>query len=191
MDDYMSKPLNRSRLEQTLRKWLRTPAGAPVAARAVPVAAPALAPHSPPQPPAVGKAVAPAAPVSLIAPLPPPAVPAAALDAGVIGDLIDVMGDEFTDLVRVYLEDTPKGVALLEQAAMHKHIEGIIAPSHSLKSTSANLGAMRLADIAKRLEHGARTGELGNEPMILVNELKREFQNVAIALTDLITKVRA
>jgi len=191
MDDYMSKPLNRSRLEQTLRKWLRTPAGAPVAARAVPVAAPALAAHAAPQPPAVGKAVAPPAPVSLIAPLPPPAVPAAALDAGVIGDLIDVMGDEFTDLVRVYLEDTPKGVALLEQAAMHKHIEGIIAPSHSLKSTSANLGAMRLADIAKRLEHGARTGELGNEPMILVNELKREFQNVAIALTDLITKVRA
>jgi signal transduction histidine kinase/CheY-like chemotaxis protein/HPt (histidine-containing phosphotransfer) domain-containing protein len=180
MDDYMSKPLSRARMEQTLRKWLQagkqTPPPVLMAKAPAPVASVASA--------AVTAAAA-------ITPLPPPSAPGGTLDAGVIGDLIDVMGDEFTDLVRVYLEDTPKAVALLEQAAASGQAAGIIAPSHSLKSTSANLGAIRLADLAKRLEHGARSGELGGDPVVLVNELKREYQQVAAALNDLIAKVRA
>ena len=141
--------------------------------------------------PLAGVTSAPAAVAAAVTPLSPPSAPGGTLDAGVIGDLIDVMGDEFTDLVRVYLEDTPKAVALLEQAAQSGQSAGIIAPSHSLKSTSANLGAIRLADLAKRLEHGARSGELGSDPVILVSELKREYQQVAAALNDLIAKVRA
>jgi CheY-like chemotaxis protein/HPt (histidine-containing phosphotransfer) domain-containing protein len=181
MDDYMSKPLNRARLEQTLRKWLHeapraTPAsarpGAPAAASA-PIALPAAA-------------AAATEAVSL-----PASATGGPLDAGVIGDLIDVMGDEFTELVRVYLEDTPKAVTRLEQAAEQRNRDGIIAPSHSLKSTSANLGAVRLSELAKRLEHGARSGEIGSDPMILVSELKREYALVAAALNELVAKVRA
>jgi signal transduction histidine kinase/CheY-like chemotaxis protein/HPt (histidine-containing phosphotransfer) domain-containing protein len=185
MDDYMSKPLNRARLEQTLRKWLRSQAQERSATPA-PAAAAAPASATP-----VRIAAPPPAVSATITPLPAPSAPGGALDASVIGDLIDVMGDEFTDLVRVYLEDTPKSVALLEQAAAANHTEGIIAPSHSLKSTSANLGAIRLSELAKRLEHGARGGELGGDPMVLVNELKREYAHVAAALGDLIAKVRA
>ena len=186
MDDYMSKPLNRARLEQTLRKWLQaraSTAAAPRPVSALPAAAAAKTAATLP--------TAKASVVAMPADTPLPAPAAGALDASVIGDLIDVMGDEFTDLVRVYLEDTPKAVALLEQAAANQRIDGIIAPSHSLKSTSANLGALRLSELAKRLEHGARSGDLGNDPMILVNELKREYQQVAVALNELIAKVRA
>ena len=185
MDDYMSKPLNRARLEQTLRKWLHAQPRANVSAPAAPAAA------SPaPAPAAAATPAATAVPLPAITPLAPPSAPSGILDASVIGDLIDVMGDEFTELVRVYLEDTPKAVALLERAAASRHTEGIIAPSHSLKSTSANLGAIRLSEVAKRLEHGARSGEL-SEPIPLVNELQREYQQVAVALNDLISKVRA
>ncbi len=180
MDDYLTKPLNRALLEQTLRKWLRARASArPDAA----VHAAKAAPSAP---------AAAAAPVVLAAPAPTAAATASsadALDTSIIGDLVDVMGDEFPDLVRVYLEDTPKNVALLEQAARERSMEGIIAPSHSLKSTSANLGALRLSELAKRLEHGARTGEL-TEPLVLVGELKREYQQVASALTELLAKDR-
>jgi signal transduction histidine kinase/CheY-like chemotaxis protein/HPt (histidine-containing phosphotransfer) domain-containing protein len=178
MDDYLTKPLNRALLEQTLRKWLR--AGAPARPDAA-VRAPkaeSVAPAATAAPVVLAAAVA-SAPVSS----------GSALDTSIIGDLVDVMGDEFPDLVRVYLEDTPKNVALLEQAARQRSMEGIIAPSHSLKSTSANLGALRLSELAKRLEHGARTGEL-TEPAILVSELKREYQQVASALTELLAKDR-
>jgi CheY-like chemotaxis protein/HPt (histidine-containing phosphotransfer) domain-containing protein len=188
MDDYMSKPLNRARLEQTLRKWLRPQpriAAAPATAAPGADAAPAKPAAQIPLPLVASPGPA---PVALPA---APLAPSGALDTGVIGDLIDVMGDEFTDLVRVYLEDTPKAVAVLESAAAQGDRDGIIAPSHSLKSTSANLGAIRLAELAKRLEHGARSGELGGDPTVLVGELKREYQQVAIALNELISKVRA
>jgi len=180
MDDYLTKPLNRALLEQTLRKWLRAGASTrpDATVSAPPKAAPAAAAAAAP---VVLAAAAPAATASMPA--------AGALDTSIIGDLVDVMGDEFPDLVRVYLEDTPKNVALLEQAARQRSMEGIIAPSHSLKSTSANLGALRLSELAKRLEHGARTGDLA-EPLVLVSELKREYQQVATALTDLLAKDR-
>jgi len=175
MDDYMSKPLNRALMEQTLRKWL--PAGAksrdlpaPVKPAALPIPTPAPAKSSTP----------PAAPPS-----------GAVLDTDVIRDLLDVMGDEFTDLVRVYLEDTPKSVAALEQAAARGDIEGLIAPSHSLKSTSANLGALSLSELAKRLEHGARGGTLGGEAPMIVAEIRRTFVRVQQELNALLTKSTA
>lgn len=113
------------------------------------------------------------------------------LDADIIRDLLEVMGEEFTDLVRVYLEDTPKALAALDKAAANADSEGLIAPSHSLKSTSANLGAMGLSDLAKRLEHGARSGTLGNEAPILVAEIKRAFQNASTELNALLANSAA
>jgi len=180
MDDYLTKPLNRALLEQTLRKWLR-PGASTRSVATVRAPKPVSAAPAATVAPVVLAAPAPAAPASTSS--------AGALDTSIIGDLVDVMGDEFPDLVRVYLEDTPKNVALLEQAARQRSMEGIIAPSHSLKSTSANLGALRLSELAKRLEHGARTGDL-TEPLILVGELKREYQHVASALTELLAKDR-
>ena len=174
MDDYMSKPLNRALMEQTLRKWL--PAGAKSrgeTAAAKPTVAPILA--------APAKSAA-----------PPVAAPSGAvLDTEVIRDLLDVMGDEFTDLVRVYLEDTPKSLASLEQAAARGDIEGLIAPSHSLKSTSANLGALSLSELAKRLEHGARSATLSAEAPVIVAEIQRTFVRVQQELNALLAKSTA
>jgi CheY-like chemotaxis protein/HPt (histidine-containing phosphotransfer) domain-containing protein len=187
MDDYLTKPLNRGLLEQTLRRWLPAGSQSRAAAPAAPAAASAPAP-------AARAPVAPipeAAPVSLsdnlVAAAPLARRDAAALDQEVIRDLLDVMGDEFTDLVHVYLEDTPKNLKTLEQAAARRDTAGLIAPSHSLKSTSANLGALNLAEIAKRIEHGARSGSLDNPPEH-VRALSMEFGRVSSELRNLLAK---
>ncbi|MGA9334496.1 MAG: ATP-binding protein [Rudaea sp.] len=185
MDDYMSKPLNRALLEQTLRRWL--PADATtrtVPTTADPKSAPATAPSK--TVPAF-----PAIPTATTAAFAAQPRSDSVLDADIIRDLLDVMGEEFTDLVRVYLEDTPKALAALDQAAANADSEGLIAPSHSLKSTSANLGAMGLSELAKRLEHGARAGTLGNEGPILVAEINRSFQNVSTELNALLANSAA
>jgi signal transduction histidine kinase/CheY-like chemotaxis protein/HPt (histidine-containing phosphotransfer) domain-containing protein len=175
MDDYLSKPLNRALLEQTLRKWL------PAGAKSKPVVPSPTAPMQPPPAPIATQAIGP----SIIT----GQTPSLVLDTDVIRDLVEVMGGEFTDLVRVYLEDTPKAIATLEQAATSGNVEGLIAPSHSLKSTSANLGATSLSELAKRVEHGARAGTLNaNEAPILVAEIKRGFQRVTHELNALLTR---
>ena len=166
MDDYMSKPLNRGLLEQMLQKWLppgatsRTMAPAPA-----PIARPAVQ-------------VAPA----------PTHADATPINAQIVNDLMDMMGAEFADLVRVYLEDSPKALSILERAAAANDLDGLIAPAHSLKSTSANLGALMLADMAKRIEHGARSGTIG-EPVLLVAQLTHEFQRVSMHLRQLLSQM--
>jgi HPt (histidine-containing phosphotransfer) domain-containing protein len=103
----------------------------------------------------------------------------------VIEDLREIMGAEFDSLVRVFLEDAPMTVARMERAATANDIDGLVAPAHSLKSTSANLGAMRLSELAKSVEHGARRGEVP-DPAGLVRALAGEFQRVAAALRALL-----
>jgi HPt (histidine-containing phosphotransfer) domain-containing protein len=118
---------------------------------------------------------------------PPAAASAAppALQMEVVQDLREIMGAEFDGLVRVYLEDAPIAVGRLQKAAVEGDVAALVAPAHSLKSTSANLGAMRLSDLAKSIEHGARRGDLG-APGPVVQALSAEFARVAAALRALL-----
>lgn len=151
MDDYMSKPLNRHVLEETIKKWLNAKSGGTAVKRR--------------------PASKPASPVSAL-----PQVPdgEGVVDETILQDLVDIMGDEFLELLEVYLEDSPKAVASLEQAASNNDLRALVAPAHSLKSTSANLGATRLSELAKALEHGARTGHLTGSMVDMVAHLKAE-----------------
>jgi signal transduction histidine kinase/CheY-like chemotaxis protein/HPt (histidine-containing phosphotransfer) domain-containing protein len=204
MDDYMSKPLVRALMEQTLRKWL--PAGAktreehlPEGLRPAPAAiAPAAAAVAPlisheeqlmAELAAAGQTLTPSARAA-------PARPAAAkvakytppnraaVDRAVFDELLDVMGSEFSALIKVYLEDTPRSLRALVQAAESGNIDGMVAPAHSLKSTSANLGALVLSDMAKAIEHNARLGQLNNA-IEAAHHATYEFDRVAAELTRL------
>jgi len=59
------------------------------------------------------------------------------------------------------------------------------------ENSSANLGALSLSELAKRLEHGARSGTLGAEAPMIVAELKRTFARVQQELNALLTKSAA
>jgi signal transduction histidine kinase/CheY-like chemotaxis protein/HPt (histidine-containing phosphotransfer) domain-containing protein len=169
MDDYMSKPLNRGLLEQTIRKWL--PKNRKDVQSAPPVATP-VAPKAPP--------VRLTEPVKMTSAAP-------AINESIVNELIDVMGSEFTSLVRVYLEDTPKNLQALTAAAERGDVQGMIAPAHSLKSTSANLGAMALSDVAKLIEHGARSATL-RDSSGMARQAGIEFRRAADELQRLLQK---
>ena len=61
----------------------------------------------------------------------------------------------------------------------------LVAPAHTLKSSSANLGALRVSEIAKRMEKSARSGELAG-PAAEVDALTAEFDRVQAALAGLL-----
>ena len=130
MDDYLTKPLDRRLLETTLSRWL--PIAADTGATAIPT---------------------PVAP-----PAPAPSMTAMAIDEAIVRDLVDVMGDDFGGLVQVFLEDAPRLIGSLRSAALRGDIDTFGATAHSLKSSSANLGALPLAELARDAEQATREG---------------------------------
>jgi len=165
----------------------------PAAAPAVPAPAARPMPPSRPTMPAAPAATAPAAPVAH--PVPPPAAPAApaqpstppppVLAADVVEELRSVMGAEYLSLVRLFLEDAPGHVRALEAAAAGNDMSAMVVPAHTLKSASANLGAMALSAAAKRIELGARQGVLPR-PAVAVAVLESEFRRAEQALRGLL-----
>ena len=99
----------------------------------------------------------------------------------VLEELEAVMGNDYLCLIKLFLEDAPKQIQQLEQAAADNNIYGMIAPAHTLKSSSANLGALALSAIAKRIEVGARGNAL-NRPTVAVVMLEAEYKKVQSAL---------
>jgi signal transduction histidine kinase/CheY-like chemotaxis protein/HPt (histidine-containing phosphotransfer) domain-containing protein len=175
MDDYLSKPLNRALLEETLRRWIEIAAERRAAPPPEPVAEPPAAPADELQlPPSLEPDLEDRRPPSAVTPI-RPAGNEPAINPEVVADLREIMGDEFSSLVRVFLEDAPNALARLQAAAASGDRDGLIGPAHSLKSTSANLGAMELSAQARHIEHGARRGDL-REPEARVDALRQEFQ---------------
>jgi len=209
MDDYLAKPVTRGQLEGCLRRWLPdavarqhdvpdTPAparrsgdpAAPGAAAGPPAAdAPTAAPAPDAgsrqpvvpdmQPPAAPAATG--APPAAAAPVPDAPAPEPVLDAGALDELYDVIGDDAHHIVRVFLEDAPRVLHELEQAALAPDYAALRDAAHSLKSSAANLGAMALSAAARRLELGARTQTL-DRPAVAVALLVQEFARARVAL---------
>ena len=148
-----------------------------------------IAPRAPQPPaPAPSRPAAPAArpePMSAEHGSHAPPSPPPVLANEVVDELRAVMGDEYLSLVRLFLEDAPKHVRTLETAASASDMPAMVAPAHTLKSASANLGAMALSAAAKRIELGARQGVLPR-PAVAVAVLESEFRRAALALNALL-----
>jgi len=170
MDDYLSKPIHRQTLLEILVRWLRD--------HATPTT-----PEKPTPPPSRVAAKVEAAPKVVAASPARPNTPA--LKSEVIEDLRDIMGPEFLSLVRVFLEDAPRAILRLQDAAAESDLPALVAAAHSLKSTSANLGAMDLSELARQIEHGGRRNEL-SDPVSLTQRLVDEFARVDKALRELL-----
>jgi HPt (histidine-containing phosphotransfer) domain-containing protein len=102
----------------------------------------------------------------------------------VVEELRAVMGSEYLSLIKLFLEDAPTHIQKLEAAAAANDVPAMVAPAHTLKSAAANLGALALSAIAKRIELGAR-GEALNRPTVAVVMLENEFKRAQAALQGL------
>jgi signal transduction histidine kinase/CheY-like chemotaxis protein/HPt (histidine-containing phosphotransfer) domain-containing protein len=179
MDDYMSKPLNRALMADVLRKWLSKGSQTTIDSAAV---------RATPKPAAVAYvSSAPAVPTLLTEPVKLTST-GPAINRGIFDELLDVMGPEFVQLVKVYLEDTPKNLKVLYESAERGDVEGMIAPAHSLKSTSANLGAMGLSEACRTIEQSARKGGL-NQPLSHAREAQRLFKQTADELSAIMAQI--
>ncbi len=103
------------------------------------------------------------------------------LDQNVLSELREVLGAEVDKIIAVYLEDTPRLIAQLEHAVAASNPIALRIAAHTLKSSSANVGAMTLSNAARDLEYGARDGTL-SQPAVAVAQIVSEFTQVREAL---------
>jgi len=169
MDDYLSKPINRETLQVVLARWSSVMADD--TASTPPLATPSPLPPAP-------------------APAARDETPAAVLDQDVLDELLEVIGEDTARIIGVFLDDTPPLIRQLQDASVAADLDQLRALAHSLKSASANVGAMALSSAAWRIEHDARAGTL-ERPAVAVALLIAEFARARIALAGYHARLRA
>jgi signal transduction histidine kinase/DNA-binding response OmpR family regulator/HPt (histidine-containing phosphotransfer) domain-containing protein len=106
-------------------------------------------------------------------PPPPPASPAVRWDESKL-ELIRALGeDALAEVGALFLSNTPGRLHAMQEALCQGDWETIERTAHSLKSSSAMLGAMRMAQVCAQLESSSDSPGQAEE---LLNELGREFE---------------
>jgi PAS domain S-box-containing protein len=155
MDDYVSKPFRQGHLASVLHRWLAAGSAQPDTDSTQPGQTEMSGDNAAQQPPTIDESV----------------------HAGVR----DLLGDEFAGLIDAYLEDTEQFVREMHEACERDDCGAIEVPAHSMKSSSANIGAMRLSAMARELEEQIRSGDpVDAEGQ--VRALADEFERVSQAL---------
>lgn len=95
--------------------------------------------------------------------------------------------DEFLrEIVEIFIEDTPLRMADLEAGLAAGDTAKFTRAAHSIKGSSANLGAVALGAVAEKLEHQSRReGLAGVAPLLAV--LNDEFIRTKAELTKLLS----
>ena len=169
MDDYLSKPFTQQALGQTLSRWITLPRAA-------------LLHHDE-------------------TPVPPPAARTDTADISAAGrnvinrqalDNIRALsadnGDALLDRVlHAYVDDTPAHLQTLRQAIDVGNAGNLRKAAHSLKSSSANVGAETLAQLCKDMEKLGRN-DTTDGAAVLLNDMEREFQAVRHTLSAILEK---
>jgi signal transduction histidine kinase/DNA-binding response OmpR family regulator len=160
MDDYLSKPFTQQALGQTIARWISLPRMAALPDEAAAGTQPAAAPDQ--------------------------QINRQALNN--IRALSATHGDALLERVlQAFLEDTPTHLQTIRQAIASGNAVQMRKAAHSLKSSSANVGADALAQRAKELELLGRNNTTAGAAALLA-EMERSFQAARQALGAILEK---
>jgi HPt (histidine-containing phosphotransfer) domain-containing protein len=95
----------------------------------------------------------------------------------IIGEDIHIL----EELIDAFLHNTPDRLADLRRALIAGDAKSFEHVAHTLKGSSANMGAMRMANLSYRLELAGRNGRLVDVAEQL-NQLEAEYEQVKQAL---------
>lgn len=106
------------------------------------------------------------------------------IDRNILDNLLEAVGGDgefLAELLETYFDDTPQQFSAMHTALSEENTEEFRRAAHSLKSNSANFGAMGLSQQAKHLEDLGKEGnlELAAGPL---EEAEAEYSRVKTAL---------
>jgi HPt (histidine-containing phosphotransfer) domain-containing protein len=106
------------------------------------------------------------------------------IDRAVLDDLLNTVGGDrsfLAELIDSYFDDTPRQLALMRTALEVGSAEELRRAAHTLKSNSANFGAMTFASMCKELEALGKRGELAGAAE-QIEQIETEYTRVRYAL---------
>ena len=80
------------------------------------------------------------------------------VDEAIINELFEIMEEQTLTLINSYLINSRPQIEKIEAATKNFDLEALLLPAHSLKSSSANVGAMAVSTLAEQIELKAREG---------------------------------
>lgn len=111
------------------------------------------------------------------------------LDPRIIQDLRELGGADdpelLNELVGLFLADAPARIRDIENGITSGDVKTVERAAHTLKSSSANIGAMSLSAICRQIEDAARTSKLGDVRPLLAS-VGPTYDRVALALKQLV-----
>ena len=150
MDDYICKPVKKREMVKFMTKWLGAKASESIESsksEEAPKSPPPKQEPTPPENPAQNQ--------DTDKDKEPAAMPAdfqSSLDTENLEELKDIMGDQFGMFAEQYIETTENLIEKAETALSSGDLENLYSATHTLRSSSANIGATMLADIALSIE---------------------------------------
>lgn len=104
-------------------------------------------------------------------------------DKQVLEMLHDAIGESMTNIVSLFLTEVPQQITQMQQALQTGDLETASRLAHSLKSSAANLGAMRLAAMAADLELRIKNTDKNIVASAIV-KLRAEFDQIRNMYTE-------
>jgi signal transduction histidine kinase/DNA-binding response OmpR family regulator len=147
MDDFVSKPFQRTDLIQVLKQWMEMTG---------------VSLHPP-----ESEATASEEPVPETSDQP-------AVDNQQVEAMRDALGEDFDEFMKAYLEGTEQALSAMPAAHAAGDTAEIQRWAHSIKSSSLNAGATKLAEMAKSMENDARENKL-IDTLTRIAALQTEF----------------
>lgn len=115
-----------------------------------------------------------------------------AIDFAVLESICEMAGDEASylveEMVTSYLDDTETRLQAIASAIEATDAEAIFQAAHSMKSSSANLGAVNLTQLCEELEQSGRNKTIENTPDLL-STAESEFQQVQQELRSFLANI--
>lgn len=109
------------------------------------------------------------------------------IDRQVVENLRELNPDDpnfLRELIDMFLEDFPARVAEIEQALATKDAVLLTRAAHTIKGSSGNFGAAKLARVALEMEQQGKSASFAAAATSL-GSLRTEFAQVAAALRQL------
>jgi HPt (histidine-containing phosphotransfer) domain-containing protein len=107
------------------------------------------------------------------------------LDQGVLAGLRELQAegepDILEELIGLFFEEAPPKLAALREAVEEDDARAVERVAHSLKGSSGNMGAMRMAAVYSEIEKVGGSGDLTRAPE-LIERLEEAFDRTRRAL---------